>query len=65
MDMREAVKTILRLLFENLEDEKCKSFSENKVTEAIEIMHDDDTFFDELLDFFDEHLEIYGGNYGL
>jgi hypothetical protein len=65
MDTREAMKVTLKLLFELLEEEKDIKFTENEVKEAIETMHDDNTFFEDLLDFFEEHIETFGENYGL
>lgn len=62
---REAMKVTLRHLFELIEDREGISFEEEEKKEAIRIMHDNDTFFDELIDFMEEHIEVFGENYGL
>jgi hypothetical protein len=65
MNSREAVKHTLKFLFEILEDERDITFTEEQIEKAAEAMHDNDTFFEELLDFLEEHIEMYGENYGL
>jgi hypothetical protein len=62
---RKAFKETLSLLFDNLEDEKGIKFTKEQLSEAIEKMHDDSNFFECLLDFFKEHIEGFGENYGL
>jgi len=65
MDSREAMKTTLEFLFYLLYDEKGIHFKSGKIKNAIEIMHDDNIFMDELLNFFESHIELFGENYGL
>jgi len=64
MNTREAMKTTLMFLFELLEDKGIK-FDKEKTKNAVEIMHDDNLFMDELMEFFDEHIEIFAENYDL
>lgn len=65
MNTREAMKITIRHLFEWLEEEKGVSFTKEKIDDAIYTMHDDATFFEGLLDWFEEHIEMFGENYGL
>lgn len=62
---RTATKETLKLLFENLNEDKGITYTTEQINNAIEIMHDDAIFFEELLDLFEEHLEEYGESYGL
>jgi len=64
MDSREAMKITLNFLFELL-CEKGIYFESEQIKSMIEIMHDDNIFMDELLDFFESHIELFGENYGL
>jgi uncharacterized protein YcfL len=64
MNSREAVKETLRLLFYWLE-ERGYEFTKEERANAIEIMHDDSTFFDELMDFFEGHINDFRENYEL
>lgn len=65
MNTREAMKITLKHLFELLEEEKDISFSKEEIDNTIEAMHDDPIFFEDLLDWFDEHINAFGENYGL
>jgi hypothetical protein len=65
MNPRDAMREVLRNLFEWLEDNKGISFNDEEIENAVETMHDDNTFFEDLLDFFEEHIETFGENYGL
>ena len=65
MDSREAMKITLEFLFYLLYDEKGIHFKSGKIENAIEIMHEDNNFLEELSDFFEKHIEVYGENYGL
>lgn len=62
---RQAMKTTLQNLFYWLEDEKDFNYSVEQIEKAIEILHDDEPFFSQLLKFFAEFVEDMGENYGL
>lgn len=64
MGTKTAMKITLGLLFEHLEDKGIK-FTSKQREGAIELMHDDYTFCEELIGFLEDHLETFGGNYGL
>jgi len=53
MSTRDAMKITLKLLFEWLPEENGKKYewTQEGIDNAVELMHDDDTFFRELLDF--------------
>lgn len=66
MDSRTATKVFLKLLFELVEEKGDEyRFNREQVEKAVEMMHDDDTFFDQLVDFFAEHIDDFGENYEL
>ncbi|MFZ5352763.1 MAG: hypothetical protein ACOZCL_08570 [Bacillota bacterium] len=62
---RTALKLTLRSLFEWIEEDKGVRYPKEQIDEAIEVMHDDENFINDLLDFFEEHLQTMGENYGL
>ncbi|SFR15305.1 hypothetical protein [Desulfoscipio geothermicus] len=62
---RNAVKETIRFVFEHLQDRGLVKFTQKEIEEAIIKMHDDDIFFDELIDFMYDHIEDFGENYGL
>jgi len=67
MSTRDAMKITLKLLFEWLPEENGKKYewTQEGIDNAVELMHDDDTFFRELLDFLAAHLDTFAENYGL
>lgn len=65
MSEREAMKITLMHLFEWLDEEKGMHYTKEQREQAVDAMHDDPQFWDELLDFFAEHVEDFGENYGL
>ena len=65
MNPREAMKEVLKLLFEHYEERSEFSFAKEEIETAIENMHDDDEFLEQLIRFFADHVETYGENYGL
>lgn len=67
---RESMKVVLKNAFEWLEDGmggtfETKTFDKQQIINAIEIMHDDSTFFEEFMRFFADHIDTFGENYGL
>jgi hypothetical protein len=65
MNPREAMKEVLRNLFEWLEEDKNISYTKEQIDNAVEIIHDDNIFIEDLIDFFEEHLETFCENYQL
>jgi hypothetical protein len=67
MNPRESMKEVLKLAFEWLEEDIYGGleFTQKEVENAIEAMHDNDTFFEEFMNFFKDHIEMFGENYGL
>lgn len=65
MNPREAMKETIRNLFSWLEEDKGISFTKEEIDNAVEIMHDDSQFLEELLDWFADHIDMYGENYEL
>lgn len=66
MSERTAMKIVLKQLFRWLPEKgRMFDFTEDQIEEAIGTMCNDDAFFDELLDFFADHITELGENYGL
>lgn len=65
MDSKQAMKAVLEFLFELLSEEKGREFKQGEIEKAVEAMHDDPTFLWGLLNFLEEHIEIFGESYGL
>ena len=65
INTRLAVKETIRFLFEKITEDGLYNFSQSEIDEAVEQMHDDDGFIEPLIEFFDEHINDFGENYGL
>lgn len=65
MNPREAMKEVLKLSFEWLEENKGLSFTQEEIDNAVELMHENDIFLDEFIDFLTDHIVMYGENYEL
>jgi hypothetical protein len=65
---RESMKVVIRQLFNWLEDGtivESRTFPKEQIDNAIEIMHDDPAFFEELVRWFADHIDNFGENYEL
>lgn len=61
---RAAMKTVIRHLLE-LAEEDAFRISHDKWDDVIENAHDDEMFLSELVDWFKDHIDTFGENYGL
>lgn len=65
MSLRQAFEQIIKHQLTLLRDEKNIDLTDEEIEKATKIMSNDEQFHDELLDFFEDHINIFGENYGI
>lgn len=63
MSTREAYETVIKSELEELANERGWDFGH--IGDIVDQISGDSTFHNQLTDFFEEHLEIFGENYGI